>query len=238
MVRRSRYQRVKSKRETKQAMFYFLLAIGVMVVLFVWGIPAFARLASLITPDDTNIVNIEDDGLRPAPPVLFALPEATPSASLDINGFAASGNDIVLYHNNKSAGTVVADGSGEFNFRDINLESGKNIFYVIAKSGDKESEKSKIYEVYYDNSNPVIEITSPESGSRYYGQTERLVTIKGTVDEDVSSLTAGERVVIVTSDGSFSINYQLDEGEQTIEFVATDKAGNQGSASIVLSYEN
>lgn len=237
MARRlSRLQRVKKKRETRQAGFYFLLAITVIIVLFIWGLPAFARITGLFFSDDEPVIS-QNDGLRPIPPTILALPEATPSGRLTIEGYAKSGVDVVLYLNNSEENSVVVDASGSFAFKNVVLSVGDNLIYAIAKSGDKESEKSKVYTVTVDNKNPTITVTSPEDGESYTGLSQRTAIIKGEVDDDVVSLRVGERVAILSPNGTFSVNYQLEPGEQTIELTATDKAGNQGSTSITLSWE-
>lgn len=237
MVRKlSRLQRVKKKREAKQAGFYFLLAAVVIIALFIWGLPAFARITGLFFSDDEPFI-FQDDGLRPTPPIILAPPEATPSGRLTIEGYAKSGVEIVLYLNNSEEDSGVADASGTFVFKNVALSSGDNLIYAVAKSGDKESEKSKVYTVTVDNKNPTITITSPIDGESYVGSNQRTATIKGEVDDDVVSLRIGDRVAILSPDGTFSASYQLEEGEQVIELTATDRAGNRGSTSITLSWE-
>lgn len=236
MAKLSRLQKVRKKKEARQATFYFILAGIVILVLITWGIPAFAKFAGLFVDSDDSFLNIEDSGFRPTPPILSNLPEATPSASIKVEGFAGAGLDVVLFLDNAEEDTVVADDGGNFEFRGVGLKSGKNIIYAIARSGDKESEKSRIYEVVYDATPPSIEINSPENNKEFYGESERVVSIKGVVDKDVENLTVGGRIAIISTDGSFSVSYPLEEGSQDIPLKAVDEAGNTYEMSITLSW--
>jgi len=91
-----------------------------------------------------------------------------------------------------------------------------------------------------DTTPPTISVTAPES------TTEVLVTVSGTVTDDVSdpesisvSVTgtglAAPMAVSLASDGSFSVTVPLVEGQNTISVTAVDEAGNSGTKSVTVT---
>jgi len=232
----SRLQRVKRKREARQGYLYIFVAIIAVIALIFWGVPALANWASLFFEnDDPGIV--DEFELAPTPPVIFDIPESTPSARIDVEGIAQPGVEVALYLNNVEYEKKVTDDTGSFTFDRVSLDQGENFIYAIsiAKSG-KESEKSKSYSINVDNTPPSVEISSPENGTEFYGDTERLVEIQGTVSDDAYNLFIGGRKAIINSDKSFNLRYQLQEGAQEIEIVVSDKAGNESKSSLSLSW--
>lgn len=239
MAKLSRLQRVRRKKETKQAYLYFAIAAGLILILITWGIPAIAKMAGLfVDTEDLPFIEGENE-LRPARPILLGVPDATPSGSINVEGYADEGVEVLLYLNNSVSEKTIVDDSGTFNFRKVALSQGKNIIYVKAlSSSGSESEISKIYEVLVDSSAPEITITAPEEGTTFRGDEERTVKVQGQVSDDTDSLTVGGRVGIISSDGTFSVRYQLDEGDQDITIVAIDEAGNRSETTLSLRYEN
>lgn len=235
--RLSRLQKVRKKKDARQAFLYMVVAIGAVIALIFWGVPTLAKWASLFfEPDDSALVGGEFD-LNPTPPVLFDIPEATPSAIIDIEGIAQPGVDVTLHLNNVAHGTVLSDDTGTFFFDSVRLAAGENYIYAVAKSqGGKESEPSKSYKVVLDSVKPEITIQAPDDGAELVGESERLVIIEGLVSEDTVSVYVNDRKAILTPEKTFNLRYQLAEGEQNIHIVAEDVAGNRGEASLSLSW--
>lgn len=238
MVRRlSRLQRVRRKRETRQGIFYLAIAVSAVIALIFWGVPTLANWASLFfAPDDSEIVGGDFD-LNPTPPVIFDLPEATPSATIDVEGLAQPGVDVVLHLNNIEYDTVLSDDTGSFIFDNVELGSGDNFLFAVAISNSgKKSEPSQSYKVVIDRQAPEITVDTPGDGAQFVGESERLVVIEGFASEDVVSVYVNDRKAILTPEKTFSVRYQLEEGEQEILIIAEDSAGNQGKASLNLSW--
>jgi hypothetical protein len=233
---RSRLERVRSRRAGKQGVVYLVLAAVIAIAMFIWGLPLVARLAGLlIKSDNTPAANLE---LRPTPPIFSDVPEATFSATVSVAGFSQPGVDVVLYLNGSEVGRKLTSDSGTFEFSEITLQEGENEVFAYALSKrEVQSEKSKSYLVTLDATKPSVTIDSPHDGDVFRGQGQRITTFSGGVNESGSRVYIGERMVIVQSDGKFSLPYQLVEGDQELQIKAVDLAGNENVMTLKLRWE-
>lgn len=232
----SRLDRVRSRKAGKQGVIYLILTLIIIVVAIAWGLPAIARLTGyLVNTDDTAIIN---DELRPTPPIFSDIPEATFSAQVRIAGFAQPGLEVVLFINGAEYERKLVAESGTFNFERVVLTEGDNEAYAYTTTAhDLMSEKSKSYKIAVDETKPSVTVDTPKDGEVFRGQGQRITTFSGGVSELGSKVFIGERMVILQSDGKFSLPYQLVEGDQEIQIKAIDKAGNEGVSSIKLRWE-
>ena len=235
-MQNSRLERVRSRKAGKQGIVYLLLALGLVIITIFWGLPALARLTGLmIKTDKTPAVSDEQ---RPTPPIFSDIPEATYSAQVRIAGYAQPGLDVILFLNGAEYDRKLVAESGTFSFDKVNLSEGDNAAYAYtATPKDLRSEQSKNYTIVVDTTAPVVTIDSPKQGQVFRGQSERITKITGSVNELGSKVYIGERMVIVSSDGKFSLTYQLVEGDQELQIRVTDKAGNEGTSSLKLRWE-
>ncbi len=232
----SRLERAKQKREVKQALVYLGLTIILVVVLFIWGIPALARMAGFLSKDETTPNLVNQNTIPLTAPFLRNIPEATNSATLEINGTAESGSEVEIYLNNLKVDKVIADKEGDFSSK-LELNEGENWLYAQAKRGKEVSPKSKEYQILLDTQPPTITITSPEEGkTEFNGDEEQIITIAGEVDEEIEEAMVGDRIAIVEDGKKFKADYSLNEGENTIEVVVRDKAGNEAKTELHLTW--
>ncbi|MCA9340729.1 MAG: hypothetical protein KDA17_07480, partial [Candidatus Saccharibacteria bacterium] len=68
------------------------------------------------------------------------------------------------------------------------------------------------------------------------GKESKLFTITGTTEPN-AKVAINDRFLFARSDGTFSYQLQLTEGENTINFVITDKANNQFEQSLKITYK-
>lgn len=238
MARRSRLKAVRQRRATRQGWFYLVLALGAGFAIFYWGISALAKFAALFFEDKAEPFVQTSSELRPTPPVLFGIPESQQESTVNIDGLAQEGMEVVLYVNNREEDRQVTSDNGSFSFNGVALDEGKNFLYAISMSGDgQESEKSKTYNLLVDSTKPELIISSPEDGKVYRGEYERLVTVEGLVDEDVVQVRVNDRRAIVTTENAFSLQYSLSEGDQVITVVAKDRAGNEVTKELSVRWE-
>lgn len=235
-MQNSRLERVRSRKAGKQGAIYLLLALGLILVTIFWGLPALARLTGLlIKTDKTSTVADEQ---RPTPPIFSDIPEATYSAQVRIAGYAQPGLDVILFLNGAEYDRKLVSESGTFSFDKVNLSEGDNAAYAYtATTKDLRSEQSKNYMIVVDTTDPTVTIDSPKPGQVFRGQSERITNIVGSVNELGSKVYVGERMVILSSDGKFSLTYQLVEGDQELQIRAIDKAGNEGDSTLKLRWE-
>ncbi|MFH2085601.1 MAG: hypothetical protein ABII21_02350 [bacterium] len=232
----SRLERVRSRKAGKQGIIYLILALLLIVGTIGWGLPAVANLAGyLIKTDNTPIVVTE---LRPTPPIFSDIPEATYSAQVRIAGFAQPGLEVILYLNGTETERKLVSESGTFTFDKVSLSEGDNSVYAYTSTvRNLMSEQSKTYTIVVDTTKPTVTIDAPKDGEVFRGQSQRITTFTGGVNEEGAKVFIGDRMVIVQSEGKFSLPYQLVEGDQEIQIKAIDHAGNEGMSSIKLRWE-
>lgn len=232
----SRLTRVKNKRATKQATLYIVLAVIIGFVMIAWGIPEIARLSGLLIQTDNGDQSLDE--LRPTPPIFSDIPESANQDKVDIAGFAQPGVEVLLYVNGTLHKKILTDEAGIFRFGAVPLTDGDNRVYAYAlTSRGTESEQSREYSIVVDKSAPEVTLISPTDGQVYRGERERIAEIKGSVGEEGVKVYVGDRMAIVNPDGTFSLSYQLIEGEQEIVIKAIDKAENEAELILRLRWE-
>lgn len=232
----SRLDRVRSRKAGKQGVTYLAMAILLMIATLMWGLPAIAKLTELLVKTDKSPIVVEEQ--RPTPPIFSDIPEATYSAQVRIAGFAQPGLDVILFMNGAEFERKLVAESGTFSFDKVKLTEGENMAYAYtATPRDLRSEQSKEYTILLDATKPSVSIDTPKDGEVMRGQSQRIANFSGSVSELGGKVYIGERMVIVQSDGKFSLPYQLVEGDQELQIKAIDKAGNEGVSSIKLRWE-
>ena len=98
-----------------------------------------------------------------------------------------------------------------------------------------EGQKTKEYNLIFDNVEPLLEITSPADGASFSGSKNQKVKIEGKTESDVN-LVINERFVTVRDDGTFSFEVTLAEGDNPFNVKASDKAGNATEKNLTLKY--
>ena len=130
--------------------------------------------------------------------------QVTIAGTVSPPGATAAVNGVVVAHDGTFAAQVV-------------LTEGENTITVAAALGRLRAEDS--ITVTYVPVAPAlsVEITSPEDGAEL---TETPVTVTGTVSDAEATFTINDQAVEVATDGAFSAQIELAEGENTIEAVA------------------
>lgn len=232
----SRLSRIRGKRDTTLGFVYIAIAILIIVAMISWGIPWMARMAGLLITEDNGTGGVSE--LAPTPPIFSDIPEATNSATIEVAGFAQPGIDVVLYVNGAEYDKNLTDDAGVFSFDKVNITRGENVIYAHAvspKGGP--SDQSRQYTIIYDNEKPEFTLSSPMDGEVFRGQSQRIINFQGIVNEEGVRVVIGERIAILQSDGSFSLPYQLQDGDQDVRIIVTDQAGNVNEQVIKLKWE-
>ena len=219
----------------RSAFFLVFLTIGLITVIFFFGIPLVVRYAGLVTDikQSSSPVNSEDS-TPPPPPRLDDITKATNQTSIDINGSSEPGSTIVIFLNGDSH-EVLTNKSGRFSYT-AKLLDGDNTLKAIARDQKgNESAKTKTYEIVHDNNSPNVEIILPADGTEFYGSRQRQINIEGATEPD-AKITINERFVVVGNDGKFKYTTNLSEGENTFTIKVEDNAGNASEKSLTISY--
>lgn len=228
----------RKSRETlsyRRAAAALILSFFLFVLLLLFGIQGLAKLASFlggIKDSGTPIEKTENELLLP--PRLATLPIATNSAQISVSGFAESGSVVEIFLNDVLGDSTLVSKEGKFEIHNFALEKGENKIYAFTKSGDKRSSASKTINVAYKEEPPNLEIVSPDDKTIISGE-DKKVKIEGQTDPE-ASLFINDRWVIVKNDGSFSFELPLSDGENKIEIVARDIAGNETKKTLSVEY--
>jgi len=233
--RYSRLDSVEEKRNIKKAYYYIFLSVATVLLLIFYGLPALVKFAGFIGDVAKSDKPVEiNDITPPAPPQFDQIIEFTNKEVLVITGKSESGATITIRANNNNS-EIIANNDGVFSFI-FNLNNGDNT--IDARSKDisgNESNQTNTYRIYFDNKEPKLDIQSPADGSTYFGNGQRQLSIKGTVDEIVD-LTVNGRPVAVKDDNTFSFTTTLNEGENKFEVKAVDPALNETSTTLTVTF--
>lgn len=234
--RRSRLTTIERKRTLKAVVWAVLLLMTLGGLLFYFGVPLLIRMAVFISSaNDTKTIESSDDRTLIAAPILDALPEATPSASILVTGYTLADTSVSIVVNGKESDSIAPHDDRSFSVS-INLVEGDNVIAAIAKGNlNNSSPSSRQWTVVRDSSPPALTITEPSDGSNRSGASEKKVEVKGQTEEN-AQITVNGRFVSVGSDDTFLWPMDLKEGENTIEVVATDTAGNKSLALVKVTW--
>ena len=129
-------------------------------------------------------------------------------------------------------------------YTDTSVQPGNTYYYVVKAFDDQNppdysapSNEVSVKIKPSDTTPPTITITSPVD---FETVNEDTVTVSGKVTDDksgVASVTVNGNTVTINDDGSFSVSVSLTKGDNTIKIVATDKAGNKATKTIVVTYK-
>lgn len=234
MRRRSRLSSYQDKRNKRTIIFSIAGIVIVLIVLVKFGIPALINFSLLLSGNKNDNSNISQNQVGYiAPPILNALPQATNSARVIITGKSNKDTNVILYINRKEKDNIDVTSDGGFEF-DENLSKGDNLVQVKAKKGDKTSDFSNFYTVTYINGNPKLDVSSPHDGDQFH-KVDTSVNVTGQTDSNVTVTVNGFTAVIDESN-NFSYNLQLHDGDNPIDIIAVDAAGNRSEKTLKVNY--
>ncbi|MBU1200149.1 hypothetical protein KJ953_01280 [Patescibacteria group bacterium] len=231
MAGRGFYRR---KRKKSLSRLYLLIVLILGFVVFKWGFSALIEIIAKTGGGDQKVMEL-GDVVAPQTPVISGLPEATNSAQIKIEGYTEAGVEVEYFINNRR---VITEQTNEDGFYQtvLSLDEGENEIKIIAKDEAENESISKPVKVIYDFKAPKILLSSPTNGQEFFGQQEQVITVSGEVSESEADLRINNTYVRLDGNGSFSLRVSLNEGENEIKLVATDKAGNLTEETIKVSY--
>jgi len=229
----SRLARHEQQKLLRQTIFMAAAAIILGVGFILVVLPNFIRFITGISNPDQVLV--ENNQLPPQVPVLSPPVPATSSAQIKVMGFAQSETEVVLVVNSNQQDRQAVSDEGSFEF-DVELSEGENQIAAFAIAKDKqESAISSSYTVVKDVQPPKLEIKEPQDGQSVELRRNQNLTISGTTDLK-TQLNVNGRLIYAKNDGSFNTTYSLQEGENKLEFLAVDQAGNQTQKTIMVTF--
>ncbi|MBU2543486.1 hypothetical protein KJ707_02910 [Patescibacteria group bacterium] len=231
---RSRLSRKQQQQMMHQTVLIVVVALSLLVAFIFFIMPQFLSLADSIL-NGPSILNEDQDQIPPQTPILAVPVSATNSASLLISGIGEMASQAVLVLNGEKLEEVKIDDKGEFKFKVSLIEGGNALaVYSIDEAGN-ESVQTREYKVTLDTEAPVLEVSSPEDGSTIELRKNQIITIIGTT-ESQAKVFINDRLVYAKADGSFSMSYKLEEGENKLKFKAIDRGGNESEKEITVKF--
>lgn len=223
----------KARHDQKQLYIIGGVLVALVLFLLIFGLNLARGISLLIFGVAEDVVQTEDEQFfgtlfvnRPA--------VATNSAQIIVSGSVSNFDEVGFYINGEEISkTSVSEGSFEEEIGP--LEIGENNFFVkgFANNGNDE-QKSETYTISYINTKPELEITEPQNDAT---TSDRQITVRGTTDPN-NDVEVNGSPTVVNAGGSFQSRVRIRDGENKIEVVARDIAGNETKNEITVRYED
>jgi len=158
----------------------------------------------------------------------------TNQSSITIEGNAYSNDDVdskvKILNNGVKSNLVDVTDEGTFT-GSVELSEGENNLTIISVINGEDTSVSEPITVKLDTKNPELVVESPSNGDRTNRET---VTVEGIVrDDNLEGVTVNGQTADITKN-RYSKRIILDNGQNTIEVVATDDAGNETTESLTI----
>ena len=201
--------------------------IAILLAVWFWGLTILSNLDAfwrIFNPNQEAVVSQNKENIPP--PYINPFETATKEKKITVKGYSLEGVLVKLFLNDKENGSVRTDKEGAFSFFNVELNEGLNNLHVVAESGcGVESLPSKSISIKYLKTAPKIEIIEPTDRASF-SQKDNTITIRGRTDPSAIVAINGQKA-LVTSDGTFSYLFPLNDGDNKITVEAADEAGNK-----------
>ena len=228
MAYSTRSARRISKNTKRKLIFTIIFILFVFYATLNWILPnligGVGTIRDIFKPSKVkNVTDITSQEVL-APPTLNIPFEATNSATINIPGYAQSGTKVKIYLDDNLNIDIETENDGSFLAKNLELVIGTNNIYAKTNKGNKESLPSKTFRVTYDRDSPNLSVFEPADNKEIQGG-DKKVKIAGKTDSDSYIFVNGIRI-IVNSDGAFTTEVNINEGENNISIKAQDTATN------------
>jgi bacillopeptidase F len=157
----------------------------------------------------------------------------TNESEVTVEGTASPTTTVQLLNNGEEVGSLEVGDSGEFAIP-TELVEGENEFTVVSLLDGTPTGESEAVTVTLDTEAPDLTITNPVNGDKTNRET---VTVEGTVADANLDFVKVNGQKAAVKDGNYSKRIILDEGENTIEVIAADLAGNTTTESVTIDVD-
>ncbi|MDT9025557.1 S8 family serine peptidase [Rossellomorea yichunensis] len=154
----------------------------------------------------------------------------TKHETVTVEGTSAPNITVHLFNGKDEVATAETTEEGTFS-ADLSLQTGENTITAKASTEAGITGPSEPVTITLDQVKPELAITSPKEGIK---TNREAITVEGTIsDENLAWVKVnGEKATV--NDGQFTHRLLLSEGENVIQVVANDKAGNKKKQSFTV----
>lgn len=234
---RSRLRSYQDKKERQQIVLTLAGIIAMIVFLALFGVKILVGFSLLVDKlrGTSPTAQLQNQVLL-LPPQLDPLPTATFSGQINVTGKTKGDVTILLFVNDEQTDKTKPENSeGAFTFKNVTLKEGANdIAAKITDDKNNTSDFSEVLTIQVKKSKPTLDIASPSENAEITGE-KQMTTVVGKTESD-NVVTINDRFIVVKSDGTFSYELSLQEGEQTITVIAKDVAGNETKIERKIKY--
>lgn len=235
MVGTHRIETQQQKQFKRQLLIYSIVFFIIILLFFTFGLRILVNGTVYLT---NMFSNTQDNGQTNdrffGQLEVDSIPEATNSAKIVVAGFATEYKRLDFYLNDNKIDEKNLGNDQSFEVTLGDLNPGENTFYIKAFSSDsKKQTKSTIYTISYKTEKPKLDISDPKDGDKTHNEE---ITVAGTTNAD-SYIRVNNQPVVVDTQGKFSTTVRLKEGENKIEVISSDTAGNEEKKTITITYE-
>ncbi|PGL68979.1 S8 family serine peptidase [Bacillus sp. AFS055030] len=152
--------------------------------------------------------------------------------NVTIKGTAAPGMDVHIFSNDKDIANGKANDDGSFSINAV-LQEGVNILKAKTITEIGSTPYSKEIKVIVDKASPVLEVKSPQTNANINDQ---VITVTGTAKDDyLDYVDVNGTRADIDSYGNWTVKLMSKEGQNGINVVARDKAGNETAKGITVN---
>jgi hypothetical protein len=217
----------------RQSILMIVLALaGSLVFLFVVMPQVVQLFFRFFGSGDTNFG--QEDTIPPQVPIVTLPPPATSKTSLDLEGFGEADSLVVVVHNGREIDQVEVDNEGQFSYT-LELDKGENLvsLYGVDQAGNESATRQLV--IVQDSEAPTLLFEDLDEGKQIVGRDQQNFSVRGETEPE-SQLTLNDRSVFVRSDGTFTAQIYLQEGDNTLKFVVIDQAGNRTEREVRVTF--
>ncbi len=238
-VEKSRFREHLQKETSRNIIFAIFGIIIVAALLIIFGtniLVGFSLLVGKFSGADDPATESQQSNTYISPPTLDPTMEATSSAAVVITGYGKPNQRIDLYRNGKIINKTTVKSNSTFRFSNVTLVEGANSLRARSVTDDNQrSEYSNEIKISLLNKSPDLSIDFPQDGQTFK-KDQSPIKISGKTNPGVR-VTVNDFRAIVDSSGNYSYLYNLKDGDNNINIVVTDTAGNQTTKSVNIRTE-
>ncbi len=214
-----------------------VVIITILAAMWFWGIAILSNIDAFwkIFNPGSDMTLSSNREKSPPPPYLLPLTGATKDPQVTVKGYALEGIVVKLYLNDKEVDSVRTDKEGSFTFFNVELSEGTNTLFAKTDNGNGlTSPPSQTTTVKLLKKPPPLEVTEPLDRADLK-QKESITSVRGRTDATATVSINGQKA-LVTSDGTFTYLFPLNEGENKIVIESSDEAGNKTTVEKTVTF--